>query len=79
MSTAAAIYTPREPTPLERELYLEAVRERDEVRYLLLFEDGRPRILWGDVYNTLSQEDRAWIDDVITRKQEDGDLDLRDY
>lgn len=63
------ILVPRDPTSVERELYLEAVQNRDEERYLFWL-DWCPRVLWGTVYNALSAEDRAWVDGVMARKEE---------
>jgi hypothetical protein len=56
----------RDPLPDEARKYLAAVQARDEQAFMDLF-GLYPNVLWGNVSQTLSAEDRQWTSSVLQK------------
>ena len=60
----------RGPLPNEAEHYKSVVLSRDEESFKMIFR-LYPGVLWGEVTSTLSAEDRAWADRVLSEKRQE--------
>jgi len=59
---------PRDPLPLEADMYNAAVAAKSSKLLLGLF-DTYPNVMWGSVSGKLSEGDRTWVRGVLAQKR----------
>ena len=60
----------RDSLPEEERHYLLAVKNRDEEMYHQVFV-RYPGVFWGNVYSTLSKDDKEWINGIHCQTNND--------
>jgi len=58
----------RDPLPGEESTFRTAVQSRNKEAFARLF-DLYPNVLWGKITDTLTQEDRVWMDEAILQER----------
>ncbi len=51
---------PRDPLPGERTVFMQAIQARNEGELAMVLQ-LYPNVLWGEMTQSLSAEDRAWL------------------
>ncbi|MDB5225243.1 MAG: hypothetical protein JWL87_195 [Candidatus Adlerbacteria bacterium] len=52
---------PRDSTPVEADMYKDAIAAKDGTQLRTIVRDMYPNVMWGQITRELSEEDRKWV------------------